>query len=489
MLVASLTPSSVPQDLVYFRDGPRNLVVNPEMGAWQLLDNTELSVLQALSRGKPLPHGGDLRDERVLAKLVMRRLVYLPGSKPELKQVDAPVNLVYYAITEGCNLRCPYCYASSEKKRPGEMTTEESMRLVDQAADMGAKTMVFTGGEPMMRRDLFDIASRALSLGMKCNIITNATLIRNPTIAKRVADTFSKITISVDGGTAQTHERTRGRGTFAKTVAALRMLNEIGVRPSLNHVVTEENVAELSAMAELLSDIDVAGVRLMQHTGLGRGASDNSTFGWAEYQQTHRFVWTDPRINNLLPDGPIGARSADIRINCGLGGNEIYVNSLGEVYPCKLVTGKGHKVGNVRDATLRELFGMPLLVDLRSNAVFAGDNLKDCRRCYIRGACGGGCRAYHLANTGDLKRNSRSLCRMLRHQMITSMWVGAGAGRSTLLDNDAEAFRPLLVRTDEQHPVYEDWKAEIGQLSQQPEPTSMSAGRPQLPLSAAGRPS
>ena len=118
-----------------------------------------------------------------------------------------------------------------------------------------------------------------------------------------------------------------------------------------------------------------------------------------------------------------------------------------------------------------------MLADLRSNAVFAGDNLTDCRKCYIRGACAGGCRAYHMAESGSLKRNSRALCRMLRHQMITSMWIGAGSGRETILDNEDEAMRPMMVATGDVHDVYEDWRAEAADLL-----SADAERRRQLPL-------
>lgn len=487
MLAASLSADSVPVDLVYFGDDGRNLVVNPELGSWQILSDAELDVLRRLANDRTLPEGEDVENERLLARLVMARLVYLPGQRPKLRPVDAPLNLVYYAITDGCNLRCPYCYASSEKRLPGELDTAMSLTLVEQAAELGAKTMVFTGGEPLLRRDLFDVAGRARALGMKANIITNATLIRKRETAQRVADTFVNVTVSIDGGTAKTHERTRGVGTFAKTVNALRLLNQCGVRPLINHVVSKDNIGELADLATLFADIDVAQVRLMHHSGLGRGATDNSSFGWADYKTAHEFVWTDPRAYNLLPDGPLGQRSGDMRVNCGLGGNEIYVNSLGDVYPCKLVTERHHKVGNIRETSLRELFGAPLLADLRSSAVFAGDNLTDCRRCYIRGACAGGCRAYHMAATGDLRRNSRALCRILRHQMITSMWVGAGAGRKTVLSNEDEAFLPRLVKTGEVHPVYDDWKTEAELLATTAGGQS-GPNRRQLPVTVVRRP-
>ena len=80
-----------------------------------------------------------------------------------------------------------------------------------------------------------------------------------------------------------------------------------------------------------------------------------------------------------------------------MGGTEIYVNSSGDVYPCKLVTGAAQRAGNIRRASLSELYGSPVLASMRESTVFHGQNLSDCRSCYIRGACGGGCRAYHMA--------------------------------------------------------------------------------------------
>lgn len=463
MLVEQWAEISVPEDLVCFHSGSRHLVTNPELAAWTVLDDAEFGVLADLAAGRPFAGGGDAarRAERTLARLVLHWLVYLPGQRPAVREPDTSLKMLYYAITDGCNLRCPYCYASSTRKLPGEMETEESLDLVRQAAELGADTLVLTGGEPMLRRDLFEIAAHARGLGMHVNMITNATLIPTEAVARRVAASFDLVTVSIDGGTAELHERTRGEGTFAKTVAALRLLNACGVEPMINHVVSEENVDHLPDLGRLLSDIRVRRVRLMHHSKLGRAVSDGSSFGWAEYLRANAFTWTNPVAKNLMPDGPVAQKPCTLRGNCGMGGTEIYVNSLGDVYPCKLVTEEKHRAGNVRSTPLRELFESPLLADLRSNSVFQGDNLTDCRRCYIRGACGGGCRAYHMARTGDLKRNARSFCRVLRHQMVTSMWSAVGVDRTAMVDSEGEAFVPIRVRDGSVHPVHEDWKNEV----------------------------
>jgi radical SAM protein with 4Fe4S-binding SPASM domain len=460
----------VPDDLVYFRQGGLRLVTNPGLASWCLLGEAEAAVLTALARRAPLADCRTASVERTLARLVLNWIVYLPGHVPSVRAPEPRLTTVYYAVTDGCNLRCPYCYASSEKCLPGELTTAESMDLIDQIAGMGVSYLIFTGGEPMLRKDLFDLVEHARDRGLRVNIITNATMIRTPQIARRFADLFTTVTVSIDGGTAEVHERTRGKGTFAKTANALRLLNQAGVAPMINHVVTPENVDALEKVAEFVDDLRIERVRLINHSDLGRGVTDGYDFGWSDFMRIQEFCWTNPKAGKLLPEGPKATKPCSLKGNCGMGGNEIYVDSLGDVYPCKLVTKQIHRAGNVRHKPLAELFAAPVLADMRTSTVFSGDRLADCRKCYIRGACGGGCRAYHMAETGDINRNGRHLCRILRHSMVSSLWLANGASGADLARDQDEMLRPYLIKDDSVHPVYEDWK---------------SAGRRLLPLTVA----
>ncbi|WP_432841206.1 StsB family radical SAM/SPASM domain sactipeptide maturase [Dactylosporangium sp. CA-092794] len=454
-----------PADLVQFRCRDRYLVANPGLAAWTTFDEDGMAVLRALARGEAPPPLPAAAVERTLADLVLHWLVYLPGRVPQVRPPDPVLNVVYYAITDGCNLRCPYCYASSTRRLPGELTTAESIDLVDQVAALGAKTMVFTGGEAMLRKDLFDVAAHARGRGLRVNLITNGTRILDEAVARRVADTFDEVTVSLDGGTAETHEPTRGKGTFALTARALALLNDVGVVPSINHVVTSDNVPVVDRLAEFVSGLKVRRVRMMMHSEIGRGTHDNLGFTFDDYLALQRFTWTHPLAENLLTDGPkAAAKPCAIRGNCGLGGNEIYVNSLGDVYPCKLITDQPHRAGNVREQRLAEVFASPVLADLRGSSVFHGTNFSDCERCYIRGACGGGCRAFHAARSGDLKRNSRALCRVLRQSMVSSMWQASGYTGADLRDHQDDMMTPRLVRDGEIHPVYEDWRTEPSRL-------------------------
>ncbi|MGO4430071.1 radical SAM protein, partial [Streptomyces sp. MCAF7] len=129
---------------------------------------------------------------------------------------------------------------------------------------------------------------------MTVNMITNGTMIRTAEIARQISEIFGTVTVSVDGGTAEIHERTRGKGTFARTGKGLGLLNEAGVVPVINHVVTPENVDALEKVCEFVDDLKVRRVRLMYHSDLGRAATDGYEFGWRDFQKIQTFFWTNP---------------------------------------------------------------------------------------------------------------------------------------------------------------------------------------------------
>ena len=448
----------VPEDLTYFVHGDTHLVVNPEVGARCVLTPAEFGVLRALAAGpaSPLPDGS--QTERALAKLILSWVVYFNGHRPTVTVSEPPLSIAYYAITDGCNLRCPYCYASSEKCLPGELSHAESLDLVSQIAAMGTRTLVFTGGEPMLRKDLFDVVEHARNSGLLPRIITNATMIRTPEIAQRFADLFDAVTVSLDGGTAETHDRTRGKGAFDKTFRALRLLNDAGVVPRINHIVTSENIEELEDFARFLETVEVHSVRLMNHNQLGRGVQDDYDFGWNDHLRVQQIVWTSPMAGTLRPDGPRPVTPCSVSGNCGLGGNEIYINSLGDVYPCKLVTERPHHAGNVRRQPLHEIFASPVLAGMRRSTVYGGEFHGDCRSCYIRSNCGGGCRATHMSLSGDLGRNDRHYCRILRHGMVTQLWQESGVSRAEIAAGDLEMTVPRMVADGAVHAAHEQWR-------------------------------
>lgn len=169
---------------------------------------------------------------------------------------------VAWELTRACALACVHCRAEAEPKAdPNELTTVEALRVVDQLAALGPAVLVLTGGDPLMRRDLFEIVEYAVGRGMRVAVSPTATALTTRDRMMRLRDLgVSMIHVSVDGATAETHDAFRGvAGTFDRSVATLRTLQELGMATQVGTTVTRETAAGLPQIAEL---VEACGVRM-----------------------------------------------------------------------------------------------------------------------------------------------------------------------------------------------------------------------------------
>ncbi|HEY4670006.1 MAG TPA: radical SAM protein [Tepidiformaceae bacterium] len=161
--------------------------------------------------------------------------------------------VVVWNMTRQCNLFCMHCYATASKNpMPGELTTDEGYRLIDQLADFEVPSILFSGGEPLMRQDLFELADYARQVGLRTVLSTNGTLIDGETAARIKETGFSYVGISLDG-LEGTHDKVRGKkGAFQSSIEAIRHLRASGVRTGLRYTVHAKNLADLPAVLDLL---------------------------------------------------------------------------------------------------------------------------------------------------------------------------------------------------------------------------------------------
>src|SRR5512135_3380767 len=148
--------------------------------------------------------------------------------------------LVIWEATQACDLACVHCRASAQPHRnPAELSTEEGYRLLDEIRSFGEPLMVFTGGDPLKRPDLFDLIRYAVKIGLRTNVTPSAT----PLLTAEAIDGFkaagvSRMAISLDGPDAETHDNFRGiPGTFDRAMFALRRAKEIGLDTQLQTTV------------------------------------------------------------------------------------------------------------------------------------------------------------------------------------------------------------------------------------------------------------
>ncbi len=175
------------------------------------------------------------------------------GRYPVMNERTPRGPVVIWNLIRRCNLTCAHCYAlSADHDYAGELSFDEVSRVMDDLKAFRVPVMILSGGEPLMRADLFEIAARAKVLGFYVGLSTNGTLIDAPMADRVAAQGFDYVGISLDG-LRETHDRFRRKhGAFDASLGALRLLRERGVKVGLRYTMTAMNAADLPALLQLM---------------------------------------------------------------------------------------------------------------------------------------------------------------------------------------------------------------------------------------------
>ncbi|MGE0358975.1 MAG: heme d1 biosynthesis radical SAM protein NirJ [Burkholderiales bacterium] len=180
--------------------------------------------------------------------------------------------VVIWNLIRRCNLACMHCYSiSADVDFPGELGTEDVMRVMDDLKAFGVPALILSGGEPLLRRDIFEIAARAKRMGFYTALSTNGTLIDAP-LARRIGETgFDYVGISLDGIEA-THDRFRRQnGAFARSLAALRLCRDLDIKVGVRFTLTQDNAADLPRLLDLVEAERIDRFYLSHLNYAGRG--------------------------------------------------------------------------------------------------------------------------------------------------------------------------------------------------------------------------
>ena len=203
-----------------------------------------------------------LRYGRHSSKLPSHLLQFSKDKKP----------VVVWNVGRRCNLRCVHCYSHSRNEDyTGELTTEEGMALIDDLGDYGAPVMLFSGGEPLMRPDIFELIRRARDKGMRAVLSTNGTLIDEDTAAKLQDFGLSYVGVSLDG-LEETNDKFRGvRNAFSMALSGIRACLKAGVKVGLRFTVNKRNVQDVPGIFDLIGDEGIPRVCFYHLVYAGRG--------------------------------------------------------------------------------------------------------------------------------------------------------------------------------------------------------------------------
>ena len=210
---------------------------------------------------------------------VTRLLCGKPGTRDEIrykkgKPADSNRPIVVWNSTRACNLRCVHCYIDAKTgKDAAELTTEQAKVLIDDLTAFGAPVFLFSGGEPFIREDLFELGKYAKRKGLRTVISTNGTLI-TPAIAKRVKDAgFSYVGISLDGLEAVNDKFRFHKGAFRRTLEGMRNCMENKVRVGLRFTINKHNFRDLPGIFDLIENEGIPRACFYHLVYSGRGSS------------------------------------------------------------------------------------------------------------------------------------------------------------------------------------------------------------------------
>jgi len=363
-----------------------------------------------------------------------------------------PPRLVFWESTAGCNLACIHCrrITVADQLLPQDLSTQESFDLIDQIAAFGRPIFVLSGGEPLFRPDIFDIARHATDAGLIVALATNGTLIDAETAAKIKEAGIRRVSVSFDGADAETHDIFRGQGAFDLAIAGMGHLRDIGVPYQINTTVARHNVHQMPETLALAKGLGAVALHLFLLVPVGCGVeiADDQQISASEYEDVLNWMYdaeieggielkatcaphyfrivrqrqVEERRQGIFRERPQsmhrqkhaggghpgsgqghpggnghpGGRHAmnAMTKGCLAGTGVVFVSHRGEIFPCGYLP---LEAGNIRREPFQKIWEQsPLFTDLREPDLLGGK----CGICEFKRICSG-CRARAYGMTMD----------------------------------------------------------------------------------------
>ncbi len=329
------------------------------------------------------------------------------------------LRLLAWEVTRRCNLACLHCRAAAGSgPYPGELTTAEGLALLDDLAALGQVVVILTGGEPLLREDIYELTAYGAKLGHRMVMAVNGTLLTPETAVRLKEAGIQRLSISLDGAAAASHDALRAvPGAFEGALSGIAACRQTGLPFQINTTLIRANLAELPAIHELALELQAAAHHVFVLVPTGRGEEiRDQLLSPAQYEATLRWLLDRQREGRLhlkptcapqyyrLWREEAAARGEKISPathgleamtrGCLGGQGFAFVSYRGEVQPCgylELVA------GNIRETAFPEIWAnSELFRQLRAVDAYHGK----CHACQYRQVCGG-CRARAYALTGD----------------------------------------------------------------------------------------
>jgi radical SAM protein with 4Fe4S-binding SPASM domain len=328
-----------------------------------------------------------------------------------------PPHIISWNVTYRCPLRCSHCYNSAgEGHLHSELLTAEGKDLLRQLADAGAGIIILSGGEPLLREDIFELARYGTSLGLRMAMGTSGVCITDEVAGELRDSGIRKVAVSLDSTRPAVHDRFRGYpGAFDRAVRGIILLKEHRVPVQLNVTVTRENYGEIPEIIRFGKELGIRDIHLFFLVPTGRG-STITDISPEMYEKMIRDVLILSAETGVLVRPTCAPQFMRIAHELGLVRKEwkrgciagrwyCRIDPAGEVTPCPYLP---VSLGNITRTPFGEIWEhSPVLALLRNTSRLEGK----CGRCEYAGVCGGcRARAYGLSRLvpnicGDLDRS------------------------------------------------------------------------------------
>ena len=330
-----------------------------------------------------------------------------------------PLRLIAWEVTRACNLACKHCRAEAHcEPYPGELSTDEATTLIDSFPQTGSPIIIFTGGEPLMRKDVFELVEHARSKDLRCVMAPNGTLI-TPENARRMKESgISRCSISIDGPEAVSHDLFRGvPGAFAEALRGISYLRDQGIEFQINTTVTKGNLGKFKEIFALAQSLGAVAWHIFLLVPMGRAAGlAEEVITAREYEEVLNWFYDFRKTTSMhlkatcaphyyrimrqrakeegLPVTPDTFGMDAMTRGCLGGTGFCFISHSGQVQPCGYLE---LDRGNVRQTPFPEIWrsSKPFL-QFRNPKDYEGK----CGHCEYHKVCGG-CRARAHSLTGS----------------------------------------------------------------------------------------
>jgi heme b synthase len=333
--------------------------------------------------------------------------------------LDNKVRMIAWEVTRSCNLNCVHCRAASSLgPYSGELSTEKSLKLIDEIAAIASPVIILTGGEPLLRPDIFEIASYGTSKGLRMVMATNGTLVTSAVAQKMIESGIKRVSISLDGKDAQSHDAFRQeKGAFDKAMTGIDVLKDAGMEFQINTTITTANLKQIKEILALAKNIGAAAhhIFLLVPTGRGKDLAGQAITA-ADYEETlmwfhqesmsceiqlkatcapHYFrIMHQNKPKGEKPVKKAGGHFHESTRGCLGGITFCFISHVGQVQPCGYLE---LDCGNVKKKSFAHIWEKSeVFCHLRDDSKYGGK----CGRCEFIKVCGG-CRARAYEATGD----------------------------------------------------------------------------------------